>query len=136
MNLNLPFTSKDLPNGKRLKRRKHGYTHTLTTGTSSMEIVVPYAHAKINQAEIVWAPEGLTCNFKVLDTAIGTYSTVPDFLLEQFGFNVNVAKDFFTDISQYEADMYAGMRIKIEFNNTSIVEKTIGINVVFHEVQT
>ena len=135
MNLSLPFTSKDLPDGKRLFRRKHGYTHVLTVGTSSKEIVVPYSHAKVNQAEIVWAPEGLICNFKVLDTASGTYSGVADYLLDQFGHSVNVPKDFFTDTSQYEADMYVGMRIVVEFNNTSAIEKTIGINIVFHETK-
>ena len=133
MNLSTPFASKELPTGERLFRRKHGHTHTLTTGASTLEITVPFK-CKLNQAEVLYCPEGVSCDFKILDTAAGTYSTVPNYLLNQFGYDVNIAKDFFTDTSQFEADLLTGMRVVVVFNNTSDTEKTIGVNIVFYEV--
>lgn len=132
MNLMLPFGSKTLPDGKKLYRRKHGYTFSQTAGTVTHEIVVPYAFCKTNHAELVGCPEVCLANFKVLDTAEGTYSGVPNALLNQFGFDVNVAKDAFRDIAEYEADLYTGMRIVIEL--TSATAFTFGVNIVFHEV--
>lgn len=133
MQLNTPFASKELPTGERLFRRKHGFTHLLTVGTSTFETTVPFK-CKVNQAEIIHAPEGVTCDFKILDTAVGSYSGYPNYVLNQFGYSVNIAKDYFADTSQFEADLYAGMRIAVVFNNTTASEKTIGVNIVYYEV--
>lgn len=134
MFLPLPFASKELPSGKKLFRRKHGYQFTCINGISTHEIVVPYPQAKINEIEIL--NQGLNCkvNLKVLDTATGTYSTIPNFVLDQFGFNVNLREKFFEDTSQYDADVYMGMRIQLEIDNPN-PEFNMGVNIVFHEVK-
>lgn len=129
----LPFTSKTLPNGKKLFRRKHGYVFSQVAGTSTHEIVVPYPEAKINEAEFVNTSAGCTANLKILDTAAGTYSGVPNLMLNQFGFNVNLTEGNYKDVSQYDADVYTGMRIVLEI--TSPVAFDIRINIVFHEVK-
>jgi hypothetical protein len=135
MFLQLPFASKELPDGKKLYRRKHGYTVALAANTVTIyEITVPYASQKINEAEIIGCLPGIKANFKVVDTASGTYSTIPNFVLDQFGFNVNITKDYFQDISQYDAHCYTGMRLVFEFDNPN-AEHVIGINIVYHEVK-
>lgn len=132
---NEAFAEKNLANGKKLFRRKHGYTLTLAaSGTTTYTITVPYVTAKINEAEILWAPEGVSLNMKVKDSATGTFSGVPNYVLNQFGFNVVLSKDFYSDYSQYDADVYGSMQIEFTFTNNSGIEKQIGINLVFHEI--
>jgi len=135
MNLMLPFCSKNLPDGKRLFRRKHGYTFTLDAeGDTVLEITVPYTHCKIQEADLVWFPEGVTAQMKVLDTAAGTYSGTPNYVFNEYGVNIAIAKDYFVDKSPYDADVYGGMILQITFNNPTATTKTVGMNVVFHEV--
>lgn len=135
MMLPLPFASKQMPDGKKLYRRKHGYQVTLSaSGSTFLIITCPYATAKINEAEILWAPEGVTLNMKIKDSVTGTYTTVPNYPLNQFGFTVNVATTYFQDISAYDADIFQGMQIEFEFINNNGITKPIGINMVFHEV--
>lgn len=135
MLLPLPFSSKELPTGEKLFRRKYGYKVTiLANQVTTFDITVPYPSQKVNEAQIVGCNSGVTVNFKVIDTEVGTYSTVPNFVLDQFGFNVVINEKFFEDISPYDAHLYAGMRIRFEFNNPGS-EHEIGINMVFHEVR-
>jgi hypothetical protein len=136
MNLQLPFASKELPNGKKLYRRKHGYLVTLAAnGNTEKLIEVPYVSAKINEAEIVWAPEGVSVDMMVIDNALGTFSGTPNATLDQFGFDVAIEVNHFKDISQYDADVYQSMVIKFVLKNPTATTKTVGINMVFHEVK-
>lgn len=135
MYLQLPFASKELPSGKKLFRRVHGYTFTLAaSGTTTYTVTVPYAECKINEAEIIWAPEGVSVNMRVKDSTGGTYSGTPNLTLNQFGFNVIISKDAYKDASPYDADVFLNMQLEFEFTNSSSTEKTIGLNVVFHEI--
>lgn len=135
MNLQLPFCSKELPNGKKLYRHKYGYSFSLAAnGTTVYNITVPYTACKINEAEILWAPEGVSVDMKIKDTASGTYSTVPNYTFAQYGYSVMIAADYYKDVSQYDADVYSGMILEFTFNNTSATSKTIGLNMIFHEV--
>lgn len=131
----LPFASKKIGNNKKLFRRKHGYALTLAaSGITTYTVTVPYLQAKINEAEIVWAPEGVIVDMKVKDSTSGTYTTVPNYILSQYGYSVVVSKDFFKDTSQYDADVYVGMQLEFTFNNSSETSKVIGLNIVFHEI--
>lgn len=139
-----PFASKELANGKKLFRRMHGYQVTLSGTETSYEITVPYAACKINKAEILWAPAGVTVDFQVLDTdqghiqqaaGIPENQAVPNLLLNQFGFSINVAKDQFEDSSPYDADLIQGMKIKVIFKHPLGAAGTVlGVNIPFHEV--
>lgn len=135
MNLMLPFCSKELPNGKKLYRKKHGYTITLAAnGDTVLSISVPYTQCKVMDAEILWCPEGVTVDMKIKDTPQGTYSGTPNQLLGQHGFAVAVRESFHHDISPYDAELYLGMVIEFTLHNSTATEKTIAVNVPFHEV--
>lgn len=135
MNLMLPFASKDLPNGKKLKRKTHGITFTIPANdTITVPYTCTYGQAKMNEVEVLWAPEGVKAKMNVKDTASGTYSTVPNMILDSFGYDVNIAKDYWKGRSEYDADIYIGMVLEFVLENTSSVSKTVGINIVLHEV--
>lgn len=135
MFLPTPFASKELADGKKLFRRKHGYVTTLNAnGTTTLEINVPYNVAKINEVDVLWCPEGITADLTVHDTPTGTISGVPNYQLNKFGFNVAIAKDYWTDHSPYDADVIKDMKIKLILTNNTEVSKDIAVNIVFHEV--
>ena len=100
---------------------------------------IPYNSCKMTGASIIGGEILDTIDLFVLDTDTNTYSQAPvnivgpNFKLNQFGFNVNVAKDFFQNSSQYDADLYIGMKIKVVYSSKS--DKTIGINIDLHEVK-
>lgn len=131
-----PFASKS-GSGVKYFRRVHGIKATLTSeGNTEVEFVVPYAKCKINEVNIVWAPEGVQVDFEVYDTPAGTISTVPNIKLNQFGFNACVSKDYFEDISAYDADLIQDMKLKIVLKQDSgyTSTKEVGINIILHEV--
>lgn len=145
MQLGLPFASKELPDGKRLFRRVHGFQVTLNAnGDTELEITVPYLHCKITEARVFWAPEGLTCDMKIYDNeacsmqvALGVPEAyrVPNLMLDKFGFDVNIAKDYHVDISPYDADLFQGMKIVVVFKNPTDATPKLGVNLVLHEVK-
>ena len=133
------FTAKSDPTtGLKLFRRVHGITCNLTSeGNTEVIFSVPYNQCKVNEVNIVWCPEGVQVDFQVLDTPTGTISTIPDYMLNQFGFDVNVSKDYFEDISSYDADLIKDMQLKIIFKQKSgyTSTKEVGINIVLHEMK-
>jgi hypothetical protein len=130
-----PFASKQLCSGKKLFRRCHGIVVSLPANDSvSGEIVIPYNQCKINKVEVVWAPEGVTANLEVYDTPTGTLSGYPNVKLNQFGFNVAIAKDFHADESQYDADLIKDLKVKVTLTNSTDVAKNVGINFFLHEL--
>lgn len=136
----LPFASKTLPNGETLKRRPKGMTFTLDPATiagpaiTTVQMVVPYNRAKINMVEVLWAPEGVSAVMRVKDTSTGTYSTVPNYVLDTFGADVNIAEGYWKGRSEYDAEVLVNMVLEFELKNRSMVSKTVGVNVAFHEV--
>jgi hypothetical protein len=134
-----PFSSKTF-GSKKLFRRVHGVGFTLNdsntnSGITVVNFTIPYSQVKITEAEILWAPEGIFVDFEVYDTAVGTYSTIPNFKLNQFGFGLGVAKDVFCDDSSYDADLYGGMVIRATFHNNTNATKTMCVNFILHEVK-
>lgn len=127
------FSAKTLPNGKKLYKREHGIQSTLTTGVNTVTFTVPYAWVKIIGLELIGGETLDTVDFFVLDSTSGTYSGVPNYTLNQFGFNVNVAPGEYKENNNYDADLYSGMQIKIVYN--SISNKTVGINYKLNEVK-
>ncbi len=135
MQLNLPFASKDMPDGGKLNRRMNGVQFTIPANDSiTVSYACPYAQAKINEVEVLWAPEFVTAIMNVRDTAAGTYSTIPNRILDSFGNNVNVAEKYWKSRSEYDADIYGGMVLEFVVTNGSSVSKVVGINMVFHEI--
>jgi len=128
------FSSKTLPNGKKLYKREHGIQSNLTSGANTILYTIPYAWVKIIGLELVGGELLDTVDFFVLDSTSGTYSGVPNYTLNQFGFNVNVAPDEYVNVCNYDADLYYGMQVKIVYNSVS--NKTVGINFNLNEVKS
>ena len=128
-----PFASKILPDGKKLFGRAHGKTFVLNSGANVLDFDIPYANCKITGVEIIGGEVGDTLDFFVLDDSLGTYSTIPDYPLNQFGFDVGISKDFYKRESVYDADLYYNMCISIAYYSQSA--KTVYINYILHEVK-
>jgi len=136
MFLPLPFCSKELADGKKLYRRKHGYSLSCPANTNSDLIVsVPYDAAKINEIEIINLPIGTKIDFSILDTPSGTISGQPNYLLNQFGFDVRAADSFYKDHSPYDADVIRDLQLKVTVKNETSDAFDCYVNIVFHEVK-
>lgn len=142
---NQAFDAKELPNGKKLFRRSHGITTLMiANGETTVDFVIPYNACKMNKMEIFWLPEEVKLDLKVLDTPSGTIQAsfgvseedrVPNLEVNQFGFNVNAAKDYYVDESKYDADLIKDMVVRIVLKNSTEISKTVGINLILHEVK-
>jgi len=130
--LQSPFAAKKIGT-KNLVARTTGVSYAVTTGATTLLFTIAYPWVKINGVEIIGAVVGDSCNFKVFDTAAGTYSTIPNYQLNQFGFNVQMAPGFYQRISDFDADLYEGMVLQVEY--TSVSNKNVGINYILTEMK-
>lgn len=129
----LPFSAKVLQNGKKLFTRTHGKEFALSIGSNTLDFNIPYTQCKISGIEILNGEFGDKVDLFILDDDLGTYSTVPNYVLNQFGFETNIAKDFYNRESSYDADLYYNMYISITYYSESA--KNIYINYLLHEVK-
>lgn len=127
------FASKILPDGKKLYKRYWGIQAAVDSGENTIIYTIPYPQVKIIGVDILYAETLDTISLFILDSTTGTYSTIPNYILNQFGFDVNISKDFFRQESNYDADLFQDMQIKIVYNSQSA--KTIGINFNLSEVK-
>ena len=127
-----PFSSKKFGD-KSLFKRVHGVTQALNTGANTITFAIPYPWVKITGLEIVNGAALETASVSVLDSTSGTYTGVANYKLNQFGFNIVVAKDYYEHKSEYDADLYYGMQIQITYESLS--DKTVGINFILNEVK-
>lgn len=127
-----PYADKFL-GGMRIYRRVHGIRFLLSEGENDLVWSVPYDWAKITGVEVVGGETLDIASFYVLDSSSGIVSGIPNFTLNQFGFNVNISSGFYESRSKYDADLYKGLQLKIAY--TSVSAKTIGINFVLDEVK-
>lgn len=131
-----PFASKILPDGKKIYRRVRGVSANLTSATTTIDYVIPYVSCKITGLQVINGKIGDTANFKVMDTAAGTVTGIPNYLLNQFGFDVNMIPVEANYPSKYDSDLFTGLVLRLEY--TSVVEdpvRTIYINFDLHEVK-
>ena len=131
--LNNPFAAKTLPNSKKLYKREHGIQQALTAGSNIFVFTIPYTWVKILGIEVVNGEALDYCDLNILDSVTGTYTTIPNYKLNQFGFSVNICKDYYEEENSYDADLYQGMQIQIIYQSVSA--KTIGINFNLSEVK-
>jgi hypothetical protein len=134
-----PFAPKTVDGGKKLFRRKHGIKETVLAN-SEKEIIftAPYGQAKINKLEVVDANALDRVDLIVrspLDPVVAAaYGMPANYDLNQFGFDVVVSSLFYSDKSDYDADVYAGFQIVVVYKNDSSQDREIGLNLVYHEV--
>lgn len=125
------FAAKNI-GSKRLFKRVHGISASVSAQSEHI-FTIPYNWAKITGVEIIGGEVGDKASFLVLDTPTGSYSGQPNYPLNQFGFNVNIAPDYYEHKSEFDADLYLLMQIKIIYDSVSV--KTIGINFILNEVK-
>lgn len=131
-----PFAAKAVESGS-LFRRKHGFKSAeIAAGQSgTIELVIPYNQVKINEVEFTNAREGDTVDFKVHDTPTGTISTIPNYMLNQFGFDAELPNGLYRDKSDYDADLILNMKIVITYKNNGSTPHIIRGNITYHEVK-
>jgi len=130
-----PFAQKKLSDGRRLFRRKHGVRHIVPANSEhSFTFEIPYVQCKIDEVEIINCSGNDNVDLKVRDNASGTYSSIPNVLLNQFGFNVCLSDLYYADTSNYDANLYQTMKMEVVYRNNDDEDKNIGVNFVLHEV--
>lgn len=132
-----PFGAKQaVINGvlKKFYARNTGIQSAVTTGSNVINYTMSYAWVKIIGIECIGCEALDTCELKVYDNASGTYSGVPNALLNQFGYTLNMAANFYSRTSPFDADLYAGMVLQITY--VSLSNKTIGFNMIMNEVKS
>lgn len=132
-----PFASKILEDGKKLFAREQGIAGvSIGAGaTVAITFTMPYIQAKIAGAQILGCELGDTVNFKILDTSAGLITGYPFYPLNQFGFSVNMPDGEYKKAYNYDADLYAGMVVSIEYTNNGASAKTLYANIDLHEVK-
>lgn len=132
-----PFASKTLANGKKLYAREHGIPSTNIAAGATVALVyeIPYAAAKITGAEIIGCQKGDTCNFKILDTDTGLLTTIPLHAVNQFGFDVNMSSNTYIKEYSYDADLFLGLHVSIEYTNNGDAAIDVAVNLNLHEVK-
>lgn len=136
-NTNYPFASKVLSNGKKLYMRVHGIEATVSGSSDNIDFTIPYPSCKITSIEILNGELGDKVNFKILDTNTGTISGVPNYMLNQFGFDVRIGPDLYKHESGYDADLIQGLILRLEYDaiTSDLLPKTVYINFILHEVK-
>ena len=132
-----PFGSKTIIiNGvtKKLFARFTGIQQALSIGANTIDYTTTYPWAKIVGLEIINGEALDAVDLKVYDTAAGTYSGVPNYMLNQFAYTMNVGSGFYEKVAQFDADIYQGMILRFTYN--SISEKTVGFNLLINEVKS
>lgn len=132
ISLQLPFASKTL-NGKKLFKRIHGMNQDCIVGENLFEFIVPYNQCKITGIEMINSEPCDYVNLEVYDSDQGLVSGTPNLKLNQFGFNVSISKDYYEHKSEYDADLYIGMKVTVRYHSQTI--RKIGINIILNEVK-
>lgn len=132
---NSPFAEKKIGDYK-VYKRVHGVKQSIGIGqTVAITFVVPYDMCKITEIQIVNGKLGDTCDFEVYDTPTGTISGYPNIMLNQFGFDVNIAEKFHREHSNYDADLIKDMMLEVHYTNNTGIALEIGVNFVLHELK-
>jgi hypothetical protein len=124
--------SKHYGNNK-LFKRVVGVREDVIEGLNVIDWISPFPWAKFIEMQFTNTEIGDYICLEVYDTPEGTYSGIPDFKLNQFGFTVNVPNGFYSHKSEFDADIYFGMIIRLSYH--TINNKKIGMNFVLNEVK-
>jgi hypothetical protein len=127
-----PFASKTV-GSKKLFKRIHGVMTDCVVGVNEIIFNIPYNAVKITGIEMIGGSVGDRCSLIVLDTPTGAISTVPNYPLNQFGFDVCISQGAYSYQSEYDADLIKDMKLKVIY--TSTVVAPIGLNFILNEVK-
>jgi len=102
-------------------------------GVADIDLEVAYNVCRYNGIEILNGDYGDEVVLRILDDANGTYSGTPNQVLDVFGINWKMKKELI-QILPYEATLYKGMVICVQYKNNTNADKTIYVNHYLHEV--
>lgn len=131
--LNNPFAAKIFGN-KKLFARNTGIQAAVVAGSNDISYTCTYPWVKVRGLEAINGEALDTAELRVYDSPAGTYSGVPNALLNQFGYTLNIAPNYYIRTSAFDADFYQNMVMKITY--VSVSNKTIGINILMDELKT
>jgi hypothetical protein len=126
------FSSKKI-GAKKLYTRATGQIFALAAGANTLDFTIPFNEVKFNGLEIDKSKFGEKVSLKILDTASGSISGVPNYVLNQFGFDINLPDGFYRRMSDYDADLFLGLQIRIEY--FAVEARNIGVNYMLHELK-
>lgn len=120
---------------KKLFARHTGKMFAVSSGViTELNYTATFPWVKMIGLECIGGEIGDYAELRVYDTPAGTYSGVPNLMLNQFGYELNLAKDYYARTSSFDSDVYAGMVLKISYY--SISNKTVWINYLMNEVKS
>jgi hypothetical protein len=119
---------------KKFFARNTGAQYDLVSGANDLSFTIGYPWVKMTGVECFGAETLDTCELRVYDSPAGTYSGVSGALLNQFGYTLNLGKDFYQRSAPYDADLYYGMVLKLNYVSKS--DKRVGVNFLMTEVKT
>lgn len=119
---------------KKLYTRAYGKTFSLSVGTNNLDFSIPFDEVKFNGIEIDKAKAGEKVSLKILDTPQGLISGQANYVLNQFGYDINLPDGFYRRMSDYDADLIKDLQVRIIYEATEA--RTIGINYMIHELKT
>jgi hypothetical protein len=130
--LSVAYASKTY-GSKKLYARNTGIQQALTAGANEIIYTCTYPWVKVSGLEAINGEALDTAELRVYDSPAGTYSGVANALLNQFGYTLNIAPNFYKRDSKFDADLYQNMVLKIAY--VSVSNKTVGINILMDEVK-
>ena len=110
-----------------------GIQQALTEGSNTVTFTIPYSQVEISGVSIVGCEALDVVSFSVLDSTTGTYSGHANYLLNQFGYNVNLPAGQYEYECDYTSTLYQNMQIQLTYNSLSA--KTVGINFILNQVK-
>lgn len=129
-----PLANNNAGNGKFFYQRAVGIRQTLSAGSNTFTWTQStFPMSQVYAIEVIGAENGDYTDFIVLDTSTGTLSGVPNYPLNQFGFTTNLAPGFYSREAKFPATIIEGLQFKFVYNSVSA--KTVGINIIFHEIK-
>lgn len=126
-----PSAAKTIGNKKLFKRVK-GLQMVTVPGLNNLIWTVDMNWAKLIGIEFINAQAGDKCSLVILDRIVNPIYGIPNQQLNQFGFDVNIAKDLYIHRSEFDADLYLDLQIKLIYTSTN--NNTVGVNFIMNEV--
>jgi hypothetical protein len=132
-----PLATNSAGNGKAFYQRSVGLRQAVTVANPDPTVFTwtqsSFPLAQIYEVEVIGGEIGDYASFKVLDSATGLITGVPNYVLNQFAFTLNIAKDHYSHAAKFPATVPQGLQF--QFIYYSVSAKTIGINLFFNEVK-
>jgi len=99
--------------------------------TGNVDLVIGAGTYRYNAIEVLNGDYGDYVQLEVVDTSLGTYSTIPDYTLDTFGINWNMSKELIKTLP-YEATVFTGMILRVKYTNNTNADKEVYVNHDLH----